>query len=553
MSARKIRYSRWDGSQKPFAADAGSGGKEAGGEGDASFPLNDAFEELAENLIYGFNAEEAFEWMMRNGFQLPSRNFRVMGLSDLMQELRRRREEMFQQANLDSALDEIRQKLNDLRTFELQTMMQTPGLDPQDREERENRLDHLPSGLAKAVESLENYDFLDERAKELYEELRERLDDIRDLENFRDRYDRMFTGDEQLDFNGGVEMMRRFQRLSELEQALESGDLREISPEELKDMLSEEGIQSFLILRDLRRQFEKEGLIGGEGRPELTPKAIRKIGARALGDIYDGLNRESLGPHETSHRGPGRVMPESTKPYQYGDAFHMDLGRTFRNALARNGARLPVRIHPDDMEVHDIEHTTETATAMLIDMSWSMSWEGRFPAAKKVALALSHLIRTRFPRDKFYAVGFYTRARELQPSELPEMIWNSGDPFTNLQEGLAVADRLLMRHRHANRQIILVTDGQPTAYVSKGELMVEWPWDFGGISPRASAETLKEVERVSAHGIRINTFMLDDSPALVGFISKLSRINKGRAFYTRPNALGRYLLVDYLKGRRERR
>ncbi len=550
MAARRTRYTRWDGTKPAF--DPGSWDKDVENRADSDFPLDDVFQELTENLMYGFNMEEAFEWMMRNGFDMPSKNFRVMGLTDLVQELRRRREEMFQQSSLDNSLDEIRQKLNDLRTFETQTLYQTPGLDPRDREARESRMDQLPAGLARAIEDLENYDFLDERAKEIYEELRERLDDIRDLENFSNRYERMFSGNESLDFNDAVQLMREFQRLSQLERALENGEFGEISPEDLKDLFSEEGAQSFIILRDLRRRLEKGGLVNADGKPELTPKAIRKIGSRALRDIYDGLSKESLGAHETQFRGPGKLQPDSSKHYQYGDPFNVDLGGTFRNALARHGAQLPIRIGPDDFEVHDVEFTTENATAMLIDMSWSMSWEGRFPAAKKVALALAHLIQTRFPKDRFYAVGFYTRARELKVKDLPEMIWNSGDPFTNLQEGLAVADRLLMRHKNANRQIILVTDGQPTAYVTKGQLVVEWPWDFGGISPRASAETLKEVERITAHGIRINTFMLDDSPALVGFISKLSRINRGRAFYTRPNALGKYLLVDYLKGRKER-
>ncbi len=549
MGARKFRYSRWDGSKPAFDPETWG---EDDPDGESGFPLDDAFQELTENLIYGFNVEEAFEWMMRNGFDLPSRNMRVMGLTDLIQELRRRREEMFQQGNLEHSLDDIRQKLNDLRSFELQTLYQTPGLDERDRQSRESKLDQLPQGLARAIEELEGYDFLDERAKEIYDELRERLDDIRDLENFRNRYDRMFNGEENLDFNGAVQMMRQFQRMNQLERALENGDFQKISPEDLKELLSKEGAESFMILRDLRRRMEQGGLVNADGKPELTPKAIRKIGSRALKDIYDGLSKEGLGAHETQFRGPGRLLPDSSKPYQFGDAFNVDLGKTFRNALSSQGAQLPIRISPDDFEVHDIEFTTENATAMLIDMSWSMSWEGRFPAAKKVALALAHLIRTKFPKDKFYAVGFYTRARELKVSDLPEMIWNSGDPFTNLQEGLSVADKLLMRHKNANKQIILVTDGQPTAYVSKGELMVEWPWDFGGISPRASSETLKEVEKVTAHNIRINTFMLDDSPALMGFISKLSRINKGRAFYTRPNALGKYLLVDYLKGRKER-
>jgi uncharacterized protein with von Willebrand factor type A (vWA) domain len=189
---------------------------------------------------------------------------------------------------------------------------------------------------------------------------------------------------------------------------------------------------------------------------------------------------------------------------------------------------------------------------LLLDMSWSMSWEGRFAAAKRVALALESLIRTRFPRDYFGIVGFYTRAVELRLADLPEASWNMGDPFTNLQDGLRLASRLLARHPSNNRQMIVVTDGQPTAYFAAGRLHCEWPLSFGGISVRAANETLREVERVTRQGVVINTFMLDDSPSLRAFVERLTRINKGRALYTSPDRLGEYLLVDYVAKKRKR-
>ena len=161
------------------------------------------------------------------------------------------------------------------------------------------------------------------------------------------------------------------------------------------------------------------------------------------------------------------------------------------------------------------------------------------------------MIRSRFPRDYFAIVGFYTRAVELKLRDLPEASWNMGDPFTNLQDGLRLASDLLARHPSNNQHIIVITDGQPTAYFSRGRLYCEWPLSFGGISTRATIETLKEVERVTRRGITINTFMLDDSPPLRAFVERMTRINKGRAFYTTPDQLGRFLLVDYV-GRRRR-
>jgi uncharacterized protein with von Willebrand factor type A (vWA) domain len=181
-----------------------------------------------------------------------------------------------------------------------------------------------------------------------------------------------------------------------------------------------------------------------------------------------------------------------------------------------------------------------------------MSWAGRFPAAKRVALALDHLVRTRYPRDHFFVVGFSTRARELTPRELPLVSWDMGDPFTNLQEGLMIAERLIARHPSTSPQVLIVTDGQPTAYFRGHELRVEWPMGFGGVSPHAVAETLKQVRRVTRQGVTINTFMLDDAPELVGFVERLTELNRGRAFFTSPDKLGSFLMVDYLRGRRKR-
>ncbi|GAG44968.1 unnamed protein product, partial [marine sediment metagenome] len=167
---------------------------------------------------------------------------------------------------------------------------------------------------------------------------------------------------------------------------------------------------------------------------------------------------------------------------------------------------LPIPLALEDFEVRECDFSTQTTTVLLLDMSWSMSWAGRFPAAKRVALALDHLIRTRFPRDDFFVVGFSTRARELSIRELPEVTWDLGDPFTNLQDGLIVAERLIARHPSASPQVLVITDGQPTAYFQGKQLRVEWPMGFGGVSPHAVAETMKQVRRITRRGVTINTF-----------------------------------------------
>jgi uncharacterized protein with von Willebrand factor type A (vWA) domain len=346
--------------------------------------------------------------------------------------------------------------------------------------------------------------------------------------------------------------MREMERLKRLEDELLSGNLESVNLDDLRELLGEEASRNFQTLKDIMLLLVNAGyLTGREGRARLSPKGVRKIGQLALRDIYQGLLRDRPGGHQTDHRGMLEIRPEETKRYHHGDPLVLDLVRTLKKALARR-PRTPLEILPNDFEVHAASHSTTTATVLLLDMSWSMSWEGRFAAAKKVAMAMESLIRARYPRDYFAIVGFFTRAVELKLRDLPEASWNMGDPFTNLQDGLRVAADLLARHPSNNQHIIVITDGQPTAYFLRGRLYCEWPLSFGGISMRAAQETLKEVERVTRRGITINTFMLDDSPSLRAFVERMTRINKGRALYTRPDRLGEYLLVDYMAKKRKR-
>jgi uncharacterized protein with von Willebrand factor type A (vWA) domain len=525
------RYTAWDGSQR-IRLDA-----------------DRVFEKLSEYLSYTDDVQQALDWLMRQGAEWEG--MRVVGVDEFLEELREQLRDQYRRYNFDHALDDVRRKLEELLDVEREALDQ-PGPGEQRRGEKKEFLDKLSHQLSKAIEQLQGYDFEDDDARRDFENLLEELGNVRDLENFQRRYGDLFHGQQSLGYDEALEVMRAVERMKQLEEALLSGDLENIDLQQLQMVLGEQAMRDFQNLQRMMAILRESGyLISKEGRVELSPKGVRKIGRLALRDIYQGLLRDKRGGHHTDHRGPVEVKPDATRAYQYGDPMNLDLVRTLSKALARKPG-VPLQMEPGDFEVFDTDLNTSTATVLLLDMSWSMSWEGRFAAAKKVALAMESLIRSRYPRDYFAIVGFYTRAVELKAKDLPEASWNMGDPFTNLQDGLRLAAQLLDKQRCTNQHVIVITDGQPTAYFSGGRLQCEWPLSFGGISLRAAQETLKEVERVTRKGITINTFMLDDSPSLRAFVEKMTRINKGRALYTRPDALGQYLLVDYLGKKRKK-
>jgi uncharacterized protein with von Willebrand factor type A (vWA) domain len=537
----RVRYSAWDGTQALFSLEA-----------------EQALDELSKLLMEGLDVREALDWMTSQGFELAGREFRVMGLEELLQRLSRRAQELLARHNMDHTFDERFERLRDALDREERALRERHGLESERWNRFRERRDELPRRLSDALERFRDHEWADPEAEEEYRELLDSLEQTRRLEDFAARNRKRMRGAEGLSYEEALELMQEVEALAKLARDLAEGNFEQISPEELGELLGDDGAQSILILRDLRRRLEDGGYLReGEGGPELTPRAIRRIGELALDDIYAQLQRGGAGSHEVRASGTSTLLPERTRPYVFGQPAHLDAIGTLRNALERQAAAgeiapPPVRLAPQDLEVYDTEQSTDTTTVLLLDMSWSMSWSGRWPAAKRVAIALDHLIRTRFPRDRFFVVGFYTRARELTIKELPELTWNMSDPFTNLQEGLRVAQRLIDRNPSPNTQIIVITDGQPTAYYVGEELRVEWPSGFGGISPRANRETLREVHRVTGKGITINTFMLDDSAELVRFVEGMTRINKGRAFYTTPNHLGEYIMVDYL-GRKRRK
>ena len=525
-----IRYTYWDGSQK------------------LKLDADKVFEKLAEFLSYSDDIRQAMDWMMRQGMDFDG--VKVQGLEEFLEQLRQEMRQRYRDFNLKNSLSELEQKLEQILDQERQTLDSMRG-QKDGVEDKERQLQQMPRRLSEALRKLESYDFEDAQAKADFDDLLSEYENIRDLENFRDRYNHMFHGPESLDYQKSLDLMREMERMRQLEQDLMSGNFESISMEDMKDLLGQQAQQDFQSLRQVMMLLSESGYMVQKGdHLALSPKGVRRIGQLALRDIYQGLLKDRAGSHTTDHRGITEMRPDQTRPYEFGDPLNLNLVATLKHALTRRPG-VPLALKPDDFEIYENDYGSSSSTVLCLDMSWSMSWEGRFAAAKKVALALETLIRSKFPRDYFSIVGFFTRAVELKLKDLPEASWNMGDPFTNLQDGLRLASDLLGRHPSRNQHIIVITDGQPTAYFLNKRLYCEWPLSFGGISMRAAQETLKEVERVTRRGITINTFMLDDSPSLRAFVEKMTQINRGRALYTRPDHLGEYMLVDYLSKKRK--
>lgn len=361
-----------------------------------------------------------------------------------------------------------------------------------------------------------------------------------------------FQGDEPLALSEAMRLMGQLQDMDQLEQGLKeaqrSYDLNGIDSEKVQELLGEDARDQLEQLKNLARLLEDAGYVQRKGNSlELTPKGVRQIGQKALREVFQHLKRDRLGKHESSLRGVGGERSDETKPYEFGDAFQLDLERTLMNSLAREGAGYPISLRPEDFEVYRTEFQTQCSTVLLVDMSRSMLMRGLVLAAKKVAIALNSLIRTQFPKDNLYIIGFTGFARVLKPEELPQLVWDDYVYGTNMQHALMLSRQLLAKHRGGNRQVIMVTDGEPTAHLEGGRVFFSYPPTY-----RTIEETLKEVLRCTKENIQINVFMLERSLYLTAFVDQMTRINKGRAFFASPDRLGEYILVDYVANKKKR-
>ena len=375
------------------------------------------------------------------------------------------------------------------------------------------------------------------------------MEQLMPMDELRRQYP--FLGDDSLTMEQAMEMMGQFQDLDQLEQALQqamrTGDLDDVDPEKLAELLGEEARQAWEQLDRLRQILKDAGYITGDDNLELTARGMRRIGQKALREVFAELKKDRLGGHEVDTRGSGGDLLGETKPYEFGDPFQLDLQATVKNAILRAGPTVPVQISPKDFEVYRNEHMTRTATAVLLDQSRSMGLFNNFQAAKKVTMALFALIRSQYPRDTLHVIGFSDYAREIKEEDLTKVNWNSWVSGTNLHHALMLSRKLLSNEKGGSRQILLITDGEPTAHLEGDRAYFSYPPSY-----RTEMETLKEVKRCTHEGIVINTFMLENNYQLVNFVDRLTRINRGRAFYSSSENLGQYVLVDYLNNRKKR-
>ncbi|HET9757527.1 MAG TPA: hypothetical protein VFP66_13560 [Candidatus Limnocylindrales bacterium] len=672
--ARRARYSRWDGTQRLPDLEA-----------------DEILKALSDDVMAEGDVAEALRRLMDRGWRSgdPTRPD-LPGLQDLMERLARRREELRERYDLGDVLGDIRRELEEIVADErtgVERRLERAAEDAPDADtarvaqdlaaRRLDRLDGLPADLGERIRDLREYDFLEQDARQRFDELVERLSkqvldqfaqgmsdairsmtpedlsanremvrdlndlirqriggqdpDVRDFlakhgrffpgaQSFDDIIDQLaqrmaamqslmrslspeqraelesmmeallrddrlvidlaqlasnldlllpgglgdrvrFSGDESLSLDGALSQIARMQAMERLEDSLMDveapGDLASIDRDEVRELMGDDAARDLDALDDLARRLEEAGYLTRDGeRLELTPRGTRKIGQQVLDDLFARLQRDAFGGHRIDRQGRGGEREETTKPYEFGDPFHLDLRGTLSNAMVRDenapAARAArgergVRLTPDDFEVYRTEQLTRTATVLLVDMSRSMLLRGCFLAAKKVAVALDTLIRTQYPRDHLSVIGFAYYAREIRPGALAELTWHGYEYGTNLQHGLMLARRILARQAASNREIVVITDGEPTAHFEGGQVEFSYP-----PTRRTISETLREVQRCTKEGITINTFMLERSRALAEFVAHMTKLNRGRAFYATPERLGEYVLVDFV-GRRSKR
>lgn len=326
---------------------------------------------------------------------------------------------------------------------------------------------------------------------------------------------------------------------------------------------------------DLVDKLVKRGYVekDAEGRYIVTPRGIRRVETRALEELFDITRKDKLGSHDTDFRGVGQTLHEESRPYEYGDPVaNLNTHETLKNALYRQGGGSPVQVTEDDLVVYDTEYQTSCATVVLLDMSGSMSRYGKFGQGKRVALALQSLVRGRYPSDSLQVVGFYTYASPLSERELlysaPKQV-SIFDPrvhlrinldrpprfvpehFTNIHAGLQFARRLLKRQPAQNKQIITVTDGEPTAHIEGRDIVLIYP-----PAEKTARATLAEAQRCSNEGIHLSSFALVEDYfylGLVNFVEQMAHVSQGVAAYCNADDLGNMVIESFVGGRRTRR
>ncbi|MBT3310357.1 MAG: VWA domain-containing protein [Desulfobacterales bacterium] len=524
-----IKYGKWDGSQEPF-----------------SKKRKDIVDMFMDNIMKGMSPNMSISQMLWEGFSLSGMEFQVMGIEEMLTKLQQQIGESFSKYSLQKIFDKPIDELKFLIADENMTRLEK-------KAKEMPSYDELPNGLIEKLRSLDRIDFLNSDSRRLLSGWKLREKDIKDLYEFYSEYSQYFTGDDFLDFDQALDLMRRMKSMEKLKQQIMQGQFSNIDVKTISELLGENAGKSFNILLELPNIIDEEGIAKFDNSGgTMTPKGVRNLGEKAFGVVYRHVKRDRQGQSIGNAPQTGEIEPDTSKPYVFGDRFDLDITKTILNSVTRGQTiEGKLELTPDDFHVREREELITSTTVLLLDLSWSMSIEGRFEAAKKVALALDNYIRTRFSKDKIHIVGFSTDARELKGNELALSVWDTNRPFTNLQSGLRLAMKLIKKSGNRNNRVIVITDGQPTAYYINEKLHVEMP-NMYGISPAACKATLTEVRKVTAQGMNIETFMLDDNPVLVEFTHQISKINKGRAVMCMPGQLGELILFEEIK-RREKK
>src|SRR5271165_2258495 len=398
------------------------------------------------------------------------------------------------------------------------------------------------------------------------DELMKRLGDFLLQSGFESQY----YGMSEFDAAQSMEALR-----DAILRALQEGELipEDLMSEELQQMLQDPGALNNQDVRDLIekiiQRLTQEGFINPQQPPQVTPppqitpggqlgqpaernpdarfeitdKAIDFLGFKTLRDLLGSLGRSRFGRHDTRDLSTGVEAGGVSRQYEFGDVLNLDISQTLSNAIRREGAKVPIDMQYRDLMVHQCEYQSSCATVVLLDCSHSMILYGedRFTPAKRVALALSHLIRTQYPGDTLSLVLFHDSAEEIPLAQLARV--QVGPYYTNTREGLRMAQRILLRQKKDMRQIVMITDGKPSALTLEDGRIYK---NAFGLDPFVVGETLQEVNKCKRAGILINTFMLAQDFELIRFVHKVSEMCRGKAYFTSPDRLGEYLLMDYM-------
>jgi Ca-activated chloride channel family protein len=330
-----------------------------------------------------------------------------------------------------------------------------------------------------------------------------------------------------------------------LQQMAMNGEMEELI-EKLIERLQQEDYISIDQPHDRSRQSSVGGQVGEnqqQAKFEITDKSLDFLGFKALRDLLGSLGKSSFGRHDTRDMATGIEASGASKPYEFGDTLNLDITATLSSAIQREGLELPLNIEYRDLQVHQCEYQSSCATVLMLDCSHSMILYGedRFTPAKKVAMALSQLIRTQYPGDSLSLVLFHDSAEEVPLSQLARV--KVGPYYTNTREGLRMAQRLLQRQRKDMKQIVMITDGKPSALTLEDGRIYK---NAFGLDPLVVSQTLEEVSKCKRAGVLINTFMLASDYGLVQFVQKVTQMCRGKAYFTTPYTLGQYLLMDYM-------